>query len=156
MSDTPPTPTETTTVCADDMVWDPESETCVKPDESSLNDDGLYEAVRELAYAGRYDGAAAALAAMSDQADTRVLTYQGFLARKTGDLAAAETLYSAAIAADPNNLLARSYYGQGLAEQGRFGEARAELSEIRRRGGRNTWPEAALVLALASGSGPAY
>ncbi|MEL7106239.1 MAG: tetratricopeptide repeat protein [Pseudomonadota bacterium] len=154
--DTPPTPTETTTACAEGLVWDEEAESCVAPKESRLGDDGLYRAVRELAYAGRYDGAKAALAAMSDQNDTRVLTYRGFLARKTGDFAAAEAFYTAALAVDPDNLLARSYYGQGLVERGAYEAARAELSEIRRRGGRNTWAEAALGLALASGTGPAY
>lgn len=155
-NDTPPTPTQTTTVCTEGMVWDDDKKACVAPKESRLGDDVLYRAVRELAYAGQYQDAGAVLAAMSNQRDTRILTYRGFLARKTGDLAAAEGFYRAAISADPDNLLARSYFGQGLAEAGDHVAAKAELSEIRRRGGRNTWPEAALVLALASGSGPAY
>ena len=154
--DTPPQPTATTTECAEGTVWDEDAKACVAPKESRLGDDALYQAVRELAYSERYQGALSALDAMSDQADPRVLTYRGFVARKTGDFDTADTYYRLAMKADPDNLLARSYYAQGLAERGQFEQARAELSEIRRRGGRNSWAEASLVLALASGTGKAY
>jgi hypothetical protein len=35
----PPTPTETTMVCEEGQVWDEKTETCVVPEEQSLNDD---------------------------------------------------------------------------------------------------------------------
>ena len=93
---------------------------------------------------------------MSDQADDRVLTYRGFIARKSGDFAAAEAFYAAALAQNPDNLLARSYRGQGLAEIGDLVAARAELTEIRKRDGRGTWPELALRLAIENGRGFSY
>ena len=52
-----------------------------------LDDETLYGAVREFAYAGQYGHAQMALAAMSDQTDDRVLTYWGFTHRKMGDVA---------------------------------------------------------------------
>ncbi len=154
--DSPPQPTATTTTCEEGLIWDEEAKACVAPKESSLDDDALYGAVRELAYAGKLRGAEIVLDAMSDQTDGRVLTYRGFLARQGGDWTTARDFYLQAIANDPGNLLARSYYGQGLAESGDTGAARAQLSEIRARGGRNTWAEASLNLALSSGTTKAY
>mgnify|MGYP002682777143 CR=1 FL=1 len=80
----PPTPTETTTKCEKGTVWDEKTKTCIKAEESSLNDDQRFGAVRELAYAGRYDEATAVLAAMREGETSRVMTYQGFLLRQTG------------------------------------------------------------------------
>ena len=155
-SDTPPQPTSTTQSCETGQVWDEESKSCVSPQESRLNDDVLYGAVREYAYAGELGAASGVLDAMSDQADDRVLTYRGFIARKSGDFAAAEAFYAAALAQNPDNLLARSYRGQGLAEIGDLVAARAELTEIRKRDGRGTWPELALRLAIENGRGFSY
>lgn len=154
--DEPPAPTPTTTECPEGTVWDAEAEGCVAPEQSSLDADALYDAVRELAHAGRLDGAEGALDAMPDPSEARVLTYRGFLARQRGDLAEAEVQYAAAVAADPSNILARSYWGQGLAEAGRRDEARALLREIRALGGRETWAEFALEQAIATGRGASY
>jgi len=147
----PPTPTETTTVCAEGEVWDPETERCTAPKDAGLDDAALFEAARELAYAVRFKGAAAALDAMDDPTSSRVLTYRGFIAGKSGDWARAEAYYLAALDAEPGYHLARSYFGQGLLAAGDRAGARAQLSEIRARGGRNTWAEAALALSLAGG-----
>ncbi len=151
----PPTPTETTTQCETGQIYDEATETCADPEEAHFDDDTRYLAARELAYAARFDDARRVLAAM-DPADDRTLTYLGFIARKTGDLAAAERAYQAALAVNPDNLLARSYMGQGYAEAGRTDAARAQLTEIRTRGGRGTWAEISLRLALESGTGPSY
>ena len=154
-SSTPPTPTETTTTCENGQIYDADTQTCVNPDQARLDDDTRYGAVRELAYAGRYDDALRVIETM-DPADDRALTYRGFIARKTGDQPAALAYYRAALEANPDNLLARSYMGQGFAEAGDFDAARVELREIRARGGRETWPEVALRLAIETGTGPAY
>ena len=125
-------------------------------EESSLNQDGLYDAVRELAYAGRIEDAQAVLSTMSDQTSARVLTYWGFTHRKLGNRALANAYYDQAIAQNPDNLLARSYMGQGFVEEGQFGLAMIQWKEIRARGGANTWPEAALRQALETGATTSY
>jgi Tfp pilus assembly protein PilF len=66
------------------------------------------------------------------------------------------TYYQAALAADPDNFLARSYMGQGHAEAGEIVLAQAQLSEIRARGGRGTWAEWSLRQAIQTGSGYNY
>lgn len=154
--DTPPQPTNTTKECETGTVWDEDSKSCVAPKDSRLDDDTRYGAVREYAYAGAYGAAQDVLDAMTDQDSDRVLTYRGFIARKLGDFDAAEALYAAALAKNPDNFLARSYLGQGLAEQGDIPGARAELSEIRSRGGRGTWAEIALRLSIENGRGFSY
>ncbi|MDJ1009516.1 MAG: tetratricopeptide repeat protein [Paracoccaceae bacterium] len=154
--DAPPTPTETTTVCEEGRIWDAEAGACVLPQEAALDSPALFGAARELAYAGRYADALAALGAIGDQTASGVLTYRGFVARQTGNWPEAAEYYAAALAADPGNFGARSYLGQGLLAMGDRAGARAQLSEIRARGGRNTWAETALRLALAAGEGPAY
>lgn len=151
----PPTMTETTEECEDGTIWDEETERCVAPSEATQDDASLMRAVRELAYAGRYDDADAVLDHL-DPADPWVLTYRGFLARKRGAFDVAVQLYQAALDRDPNNLLTRSYLGQGYVEKGAIDAARDQLTEIRRRGGRGTWPELALRLAIESGSGFNY
>jgi tetratricopeptide (TPR) repeat protein len=87
-----------------------------------------------------------------NQNDTRILTYYGFTNRKLGNVDVAFDYYNRAISADANNLLARSYMGQGLVQQGKLEEARAQLVEIRDRGGKDTYAYDALYQALKSGS----
>lgn len=155
-SPNPPKSTKTTTVCQTGLIFDERSKKCVAPKESSLGDDALYQAARELAYAGRYDDALLVLAEMSDQSESRVLTYYGFIHRKAGRVDQGMACYQAALNADPDNLLARSYMGQGLVMQGDIEAARAQLREIRVRGGRETWPEVSLRQAIRSGQGFSY
>ena len=152
---TPPT-TNTSVQCKDGKVWDVKAEACVDARDSSLNDDDRLEAVRELAYAERYEDAQTVLAAVVDQTDDRVLTYLGFTHRKMGNVAAGMTFYEQAIAQNPDNLLARSYMGQAHVEAGEMLKARAQLTEIRTRGGRDTWAELSLRMAIESGSGYSY
>ena len=54
----PPSSTKTSKSCFFGKVYDPATKKCVKADKSSaLDDDTLYGAVRELAYAGKYEHA---------------------------------------------------------------------------------------------------
>jgi len=152
---TPPRPSETTETCEEGQIWDEETQACVAPDETGNDEATLKDTARELAYAGRH-GDAAAVLDLLDPHDPWVLTYRGFLARKAGDLARATAYYAAALARDPDHLMARSYLGQGLVEAGDFAGARVQLAEIRQRDGRGTWPEVALRLALESGRGFSY
>ena len=154
-SSSPPTPTQTTT-CPEGTVYDADAGGCVAPQESGLSDDELFEAVRELAYAGRLDDAALALDAMSEGRTGRVSTYLGFIARKSGDFDLALSHYREAIAADPDDLLARSYMGQGYVAEGDLAAAELQLAEITARGGAGTWPEIALRRAIETGQGASY
>ena len=148
---TPPKPTQTTEDCTNGQVWDEKTKACVDPQSGALDDDTLYGAVREFAYAGQYENAQNALRAMSDQTDDRVLTYWGFTTRKMGDVPGGMAFYARAIEKNPDNILVRSYMGQALVEQGNTPAARAQLAEIRARGGKGTWPEIALNEALTTG-----
>ncbi|WP_422370484.1 tetratricopeptide repeat protein [Hoeflea sp.] len=149
--DSPPQPTETSTSCKNGQVWDKKTKSCVDAKESRLDDDTRYEAARELAYAGRYDDALHVLATMSDQQESRVLTYYGFTHRKAGRADLGMQYYQQALEADPDNLLARSYMGQGLVDAGEIKAARVQLAEIVARGGASSWPETSLRRAIKTG-----
>lgn len=147
---TPPPPTPTPR-CPDGQIHDPKAGRCVPAKSSGLSDRERYQAVRELAYAQRYTAAALVLDTMSDQKDDRVLTYRGFLMRKTGRLDQAVSYYQAALDRNPDNLLVRSYMGQGFVESGNLDAARRQHEEILARSGKGTWAEVSLRDALASG-----
>ena len=174
-TNTPPKATNTTKDCFKERQWDPEigkwvkfSEPvngvwdakirkCIRPDRAShLDTDTLYSAVRELAYAGRYSEAQSVLAAMPDQSDDRVLTYKGFVNRKLGDLDAAMMFYAQALDKNADNLLARSYMGQGFVEDGNLDAARLQLVEIEARGGGYSWAGTSLRKAIYTGKTANY
>ncbi|GAA0785771.1 tetratricopeptide repeat protein [Roseibium denhamense] len=154
--ETPPKPTPTSTECPDGTAWDPESERCFEVKAGFFDDQEMFRAARELAYAGRLESATLALDSVSDQADPRVLTYRGFIARRSGNWPLAIHYYQAALQIDPNNRPARSYLGMGYAERGQRDAALAQLREIRARGGRDSWPERALLMALRQPGSSAY
>ncbi|MDZ4087413.1 MAG: tetratricopeptide repeat protein, partial [Tabrizicola sp.] len=137
-------------------VWDEKTKACIKAEDQSLNDDQRYDAVRELAYAGRYDDALAVLALMTEGETSRVMTYQGFLLRKTGRIDAGIAAYQRAIALNPDNILARSYYGQLLVQMDDTARAQVQLDAIRARGGQGTWAETALATAISTGATYTY
>lgn len=150
-SSSPPDKTETTEKCKNGQVWDKNKKKCVAAEESGFNDDDLYKAARELAYAGQYDHAIRILKLAKNQEDPRILNYLGFSNRKAGRVDVAMDYYRRAIAIDGNYILARSYMGQALVDQGLTREARLQLIEIRDRGGENTWAYRALAQALDTG-----
>jgi tetratricopeptide (TPR) repeat protein len=151
-----PKPTPTSTECKEGLVYDEDKKECVAPKDSRLDDEQRYRAVRELAYAGKYRGASEVLDAMADQGSDQVLTYRGFIARKTGDIELGMAYYRQAIARNPDNLLVRSYMGQGFVEQGQIDLASDQLLEILARGGAGTWPAEALRTAIATGVTVSY
>lgn len=146
----PPRTTNTTKKCLFGRVYDKERGRCVKPDKTNFTDDELYSAVRELAYAGQNENAQNILRIM-DQSDDRVMTYWGFTYRKMGEQELANLYYEEAIAANPDNLLARSYMAQGFVTEGKTDLAIAQWREIKARGGEGTWAETSLREALRTG-----
>lgn len=149
-SSSPPKTTNTTKKCLFGRVYDKEAKRCVKPNKTNFTDDELYDAVRELAYDGQYENAQDILRVM-DQDDDRVLTYWGFTHRKMGELELANVFYQNAISANPDNILARSYMGQGFVSEGRTDLAIDQWREIKARGGEGTWAEASLREAIQTG-----
>lgn len=144
----PPPKTETTTKCTDGKVWDKKKKECVKADQSGFNDDDLYKAAREFAYAGQYGNAIHVLHLASNQNDPRILNYLGYSNRKSGHMELGMEYYRKALQADGNYILARSYMGQALIEQGDVNAAKVQLVEIRDRGGENTWAYRSLLQSL--------
>ncbi len=144
----PPTTTETTTTCEGGQIFDANSGLCVDVKSEAVTDDMRYDAARELAYAEAYDRALVVLASAENQEDPRILNYFGFTNRKLGNQAEADQFYLAAIEANPDYILARSYYGQGLAAKGDLVGAEAQLVEIVQRGGQDTWAFASLERAI--------
>lgn len=136
--------------CEEGLVYDKKTRKCVAAEESHLDVDTLYQTVRQLAYAERYADANVVLAAMP-QDDDRTLTYHGFINRKLGKSDLAMAYYGRALAVNPGNILARSYMGQGLVEDGQISAALEQLRAIRSHGGKDTWAEASLRKAIATG-----
>ncbi|MBY6081568.1 tetratricopeptide repeat protein [Ruegeria arenilitoris] len=146
----PPKPTNTTKKCLFGRVYDEAAGRCVKPNKTNFSEEQLYQAVRELAYYGQFENAQNVLRVM-DQDDDRVLTYWGFTYRKMGEAELAETYYQRAIESNPDNILARSYMGQGYVTEGKTELAIAQWREIKSRGGEGTWAEASLREAIRTG-----
>ncbi|MDP9812097.1 Flp pilus assembly protein TadD [Rhizobium tibeticum] len=144
----PPPKTETTMKCTNGKVWDTKRKECVVAKKSSFNDDDLYKAAREFAYAGQYDNALTVLQLARNQNDPRILNYLGYANRKAGRMELGMSYYRKALQADENYVLARSYMGQALVEQGDVQAARVQLVEIRDRGGEQTWAYRSLLKAL--------
>lgn len=145
--DTAPTPA----ICEEGLVWDLATETCLPPEQSTNSDNAMMEDIRRLAYEGRFAEASALIELLPDEDAGFALTYQGFIARQTGDWEAAESLYLAALDLNPANNRARSYYGQGLVSLGDYAGARLQLAAIRDNGGARTWPEVSLERAIEGG-----
>ena len=136
--------------CKSGQIYDKKSKSCVVAQNSNMGTDGLYENLRELAYAGRFVDAQVVLA-MMPQDDDRTLTYLGFTNRKLGKMDAAMDYYTQALRVNPDNFLARSYMAQGFVDMGRMDEAKEQLAEIRARGGEGTWAEISLAQAIETG-----
>ena len=144
----PPPKTETTTKCADGKVWDKQKKECVDAKKQSFNDDDLYQFAREFAYAGQYENAINVLQLARNQNDPRILNYMGYANRKAGRMEVGMSYYRKALQANGDYILARSYMGQALMEQGDVQGAKVQLVEIRDRGGENTWAYRSLLQSL--------
>ncbi|MFQ1702070.1 tetratricopeptide repeat protein [Loktanella agnita] len=152
----PPKPSETTQNCAEGLVWDLATQSCMTPEDSTNDDNARLKDIRELAYAGQYRAALDVLDSLDDPDAPMALVYYGFAHRKAGQVDLGMAYYAAALSADPDNLLARSYKGQAHVQAGDMVQAQAELTEIRMRGGRDGWAEMSLANAIATGQGATY
>lgn len=149
---TPPTPTQTSKDCKDGQIWDKDTKTCVSAKQGMFDDDTLYEAARELAYADQYENAIDLLQLASNPEDPRILNYLGFSNRKAGRMEVGMGYYKEALKRDPDYILARSYMGQAYLQQNKRNAAREQLLEIEARGGKGTWAHTALVQAIKGSS----
>jgi tetratricopeptide (TPR) repeat protein len=150
--DSAPAATETTTKCKKTEVYDKKLKKCVELKKSGMNElmdeDTLYDTARELAYFDRPEDAITLLKQIANQNQPRVQNYLGFANRKAGRMEDAMIYYNVALSMDPDYVLARSYMGQGLLEQGDFGGAYAQLREIKERAGTDNRPYQMLAAAI--------
>ncbi len=147
-SSEPPKPTETTQKCKKHKIWDEAKGKCVKIQKSELSDDGIYKNARELAYAGRYEGALELLDLAANQQDPRILNYKGFTNRKLGYTKRAVEFYEQALAIDPKYILARSYFGQAKMQVGDIAGAKEQLALIEDISGTDNWAYESLSRAI--------
>jgi len=124
---------------------------CVKLTTELLNDEELYEQGRVLAKEGEYEWALDVFSTIKNQNDPRVLNYIGYANRKAGRLETGFAYYKKALDIDPNFVLAREYYGEGLVAAGRVDLAQVQLDEIAKRCGTHCseYKELAKVMATA-------
>jgi tetratricopeptide (TPR) repeat protein len=124
---------------------------CVKQTSGLLNDEELYQQGRILAKEGEYEWALNVFSAIKDQNNPRVLNYIGYANRKAGRLETGFAYYKKALAIDPNFVLAREYYGEGLVAAGRVDLAQIQLDEIAKRCGTHCseYKELAKVMGTA-------
>jgi len=127
-----------TVTCRKGKIWDKRKKRCVRIEKkSSLSDDNLYEAARDLAYNRRYQEAIETLQLASNQQDPRILNYLGYSTRKLGDVKAGLKYYQAALKADPDYTLVREYMGEAFLQLGQVAKAQEQLSEIKARCGES-------------------
>ena len=138
--------------CGKGKVWDNRQNKCVVAESGLIDDDTLYTAARDLAYADRYDEAIHLLSMAENRDDPRILNYLGFSHRKAGRMEVGLGYYREAIKRNPDYVLARSYMGQALVQIGDIEGARSQLAEIRRRAGPNNYPYFALAQTLRNRS----
>ncbi len=117
--------------CNRGWVWDQSQRKCVRSS-SSLDNDSIYWAGRQLAEAGDYDEAINVLMIGADRGDKRILNYLGFSHRKAGRIDVGMTYYQKAIDIDPQYTLVREYMGEALLQKGDLKGALEQLAEIRR------------------------
>lgn len=144
-------------LCTGGTVWYFDGGTCVDPALGLVDDDALYAELRRHAHAGRYSEAARILAAMRETGTPRVLTAEGFILRRTGNVAEGLARYAEALTIDPGYHLARAYWGLWFLENGDREGAEGMLADIVAEGGEGSeaWRilSEALAGALAGGDG---
>ena len=122
--------------CKKNQVWDKQKKKCVNPKQGMLDDESIFEAGRDLAYAGRYDEAINVLTMAANKKDPRILNFLGYAHRKSGRVNVGLGYYQEALRIDPNYTLVREYMGEAHLQLGDVVAAREQLSEIEKRCGK--------------------
>lgn len=118
-----------TPTCKAGYVWNATKGKCEPKTTSSLDDKSLYTQGRDLALAGRYDEALAALEAIKSP-DSMALTMIGYSHRKQGNYDEGLAFYAKALKLDPHNPNTHEYLGEAYAEKGKLDLAKAELINV--------------------------
>lgn len=121
--------------CKKGEVWDKKKKRCVVPKRAMLDDDSIFEAGRDLAYAGRYDEAITVLTMAANKRDPRILNFLGYAHRKSGRVTVGLGYYQEALLVDPNYTLVREYLGEAYLQIGDVKNAENQLAEIKARKG---------------------
>jgi len=116
-------------------VWDDKQKKCVAQQKGKQSDQSLLDQGWRLARTGHYDLAIDLFMLMGDRSNPSALNGLGYANRKLGHFDIGIGYYKAALAIDPNYLLAREYLGEGYAASGRIDLARVQLDEIKQRCG---------------------
>jgi len=128
---------KTTQKCKKNQVWDQKKKKCVTPQQGMLDDESIFEAGRDLAYAGRYDEAINVLTMAADKRDPRILNFLGYAHRKSGRVNVGLGYYLEALRIDPNYTLVREYLGEAYLQIGDTAKAKDQLAEIEARKGKD-------------------
>jgi tetratricopeptide (TPR) repeat protein len=123
--------------CKKNEVWDNNKKKCVVPKQGMLDDESIFEAGRDLAYAGRYDEAINVLTMAANKRDPRILNFLGYAHRKSGRVNVGLGYYQEALRMDPNYTLVREYLGEAYLQIGDMAKAKGQLAEIEKRKGRD-------------------
>lgn len=123
--------------CKKNQVWDKQKKKCVDPKQGMLDDESIFEAGRDLAYAGRYDEAINVLTMAANKEDPRILNFLGYAHRKSGRVNVGLGYYQEALRIDPNYTLVREYLGEAYLQIGDMAKAKNQLAEIEKRKGKD-------------------
>lgn len=123
--------------CKKNQVWDRKKKKCVNPQQGMIDDESIFEAGRDLAYAGRYDEAINVLTMAADKTDPRILNFLGYAHRKSGRVNVGLGYYQEALRIDPNYTLVREYLGEAYLQIGDMAKAKNQLAEIEKRKGKD-------------------
>ncbi len=116
-------------------VWDGKQKKCVAQKKGKQSDQSLLEQGWRLARTGHYDLAIDLFMLVRDRSNPSALNGLGYANRKLGRFDTGIGYYQAALAIDPDYVLAREYLGEGYAATGRIDLARVQLDEIKQRCG---------------------
>ncbi len=137
--------------CKKGQIWSERDKKCMPKKAGLAPDHQLIARGWQLAYAGHYGEAIEVFELVRDKDRPRLLNGLGYSHRKLGRLDQAIAYYHAAIALQPNYVLAREYLGEGYVAQGHMQLAKAQLDEIAKRCGGKclAWRKLAGVIAAS-------